>query len=549
MVQKQQMIDRLVGVESSKITYYTELKNTIREMKKKNIQLEIINDVMKSFNINMSMDVLLKNVLEKLKHIFPIDRLSLMHINKGVLQITGIYPTTSKYIRLGTTIHPERSLYWQVIREERARNYFVSEEDGFIENRTFGKLNLQQVLIFPLFVKQKVIGLFSLASETIITYSEQDINFLQQLSDQIAVSTENARLYQEVLYVKNEWEKTFSAVVDYMFLVDLNGELLRANKAARDFFNERWETNETLQDILFSELRKVELIDECVKTERTVSRELVLCDRYYYEVFAYPVFDETEQMYSVIIYMKDITKKRHYEVQILQSGKLAAIGELAAGVAHELNNPLTAILGNSQLLLRKAREQEDTYPLLEDIYECGRRCKNIIQNLLTFSRQDEYLFEKFSVNEAVETVLSLIGYQFRQQQISLSLQLDESLPLVEGNSQQIEQVIINLLINARDALFECENEAKRITISTSFDDQFVCLAIEDNGIGIPEELHHEIFHPFFTTKQVTRGTGLGLSVSHGIIESHQGKIELESEVGKGSTFTVKLPIVKEDSIR
>lgn len=549
MVQKQQMIDRLVGVESSKITYYTELKNTIREMKKKNIQLEIINDVMKSFNINMSMDVLLKNVLEKLKHIFPIDRLSLMHINKGVLQITGIYPTTSKYIRLGTTIHPERSLYWQVIREERARNYFVSEEDGFIENRTFGKLNLQQVLIFPLFVKQKVIGLFSLASETIITYSEQDINFLQQLSDQIAVSTENARLYQEVLYVKNEWEKTFSAVVDYMFLVDLNGELLRANKAARDFFNERWETNETLQDILFSELRKVKLIDECVKTERTVSRELVLCDRYYYEVFAYPVFDETEQMYSVIIYMKDITKKRHYEVQILQSGKLAAIGELAAGVAHELNNPLTAILGNSQLLLRKAREQEDTYPLLEDIYECGRRCKNIIQNLLTFSRQDEYLFEKFSVNEAVETVLSLIGYQFRQQQISLSLQLDESLPLVEGNSQQIEQVIINLLINARDALFECENEAKRITISTSFDDQFVCLAIEDNGIGIPEELHHEIFHPFFTTKQVTRGTGLGLSVSHGIIESHQGKIELESEVGKGSTFTVKLPIVKEDSIR
>lgn len=547
MTDKQQMIDRLVGVESSKRTYYTELKNTIREMKKKNIQLEIINDVMKSFNINMSMDELLKNVLEKLKHIFPIDRLSLMHLNNNKLEITSIYPRSSTYVKLGTSIPNQNSLYWQVIHERRARNYLIHKEDQYNENHTFLRLNLKQVLIFPLFVKQQVIGLFSLGSEQKINYSKQDINFLQQLSDQIAVSTENVRLYHEVLHVKNEWEKTFSAVVDYMFLVNVNGELIRANKAARDFFHERTENNQTLKDILFEEMSKVELIEECVKTEKTVSCELVLRNKYHYEVFAYPVFDESEKIYSVIIYMKDVTKKRHYEVQILQSGKLAAIGELAAGVAHELNNPLTAILGNSQILLRKAEKSQDTYHLLEDIYECGKRCKNIIQNLLTFSRQDEYMFEKFSVNQSVEKVLSLLGYQFRQQQISLEVYLDRDIPFIEGNSKQIEQVIINLLINARDALDE-RKENKRIIISSDRNDQFVYLTIEDNGIGIPKELHHEIFHPFFTTKNVTKGTGLGLSVSHGIIESHHGKIHLESEVGKGSKFIIKLPITNENEI-
>src|SRR5690606_13676446 len=179
MIDKKEMIDRLVGVESSKMTYYTELKNTIREMEKKNIQLEIINDVMKSFNIDMSMDVLLKNVLEKLKHIFPIDRLSLMHLNNGALEITGIYPTTSKYVQLGAKIAEDRSLYWRVVRERKAENYIVSKSDAYIENRTFAKLGLKQVLIFPLFVKQKLIGLFSLASEKTIAYSDQDINFLQ----------------------------------------------------------------------------------------------------------------------------------------------------------------------------------------------------------------------------------------------------------------------------------------------------------------------------------------------------------------------------------
>lgn len=543
MLEKQQMIERLVGVESSKINYYTELKNSINEMKKKNIQLEIINEVMKSFNVNMSMDILLKNVLEKLQHIFLLDRVSLLYLDEDELTVTNLYPESSSYVKLGTTIPREHSLYWQVIQEKTAKNYKINYDDNYIENRTFQVIRLRQVLIFPLFIKREVIGLFSVGSNQIIDYSEQDMNFLQQLSDHIAVSTENVRLYNEVLHVKNEWEKTFSAVVDFMFVVDLKGNLLRANEAAKNFFAKYDENNKSYKEIIFEGMKHSTIIEECINSKRPVSRELKFKEKYYYETFAYPVYHENEEVYSVILYMKDITKKREYEVQILQSGKLAAIGELAAGVAHELNNPLTAILGNAQLLMRKASTNDGTYHLLHDIYECGKRSKHIIQNLLTFSRQDEYLFEKFSINDAVRSVLSLIGYQFRQQQISLETYLNENIPLVEGNSQQMEQVIINLLINAKDALEDCDDP--KIIISTYIQNDHIYLTVEDNGIGIKKELQHDIFHPFYTTKEVVKGTGLGLSVTLGIVESHGGQIAVESELHEGSTFIVTLPLANE----
>lgn len=543
MLERQQMIERLVGVESSKINYYTQLKKTVDKMEKKNIQLEIINEVMRSFNVNMSKDSLLKIVLEKLQRIFPFERLSLFQLYNDELTLTNLYPKTSTYDNIGTKIPSKNSLYWETVKSKHAMTYSVRVEHTYREIPTFIKLNIKQVLIFPLFIKKKVIGLFSIGSPIIKNYNKQDITFLQQLSDHLAVSLENVRLYNEVLQVKNEWEKTFSAVVDLMFLVDLNGHVIRANKATKIFFNKEDRKGFKYEQLLFEQLEKENIVEDCVTLKKTISRELVLNDTYYYEVYAYPIFNELNNIQSIIIYMKDITQKREYEVQLIQSGKLAAIGELAAGVAHELNNPLTAILGNSQILLRHAESNGDHEQLLNDIYECGRRCKSIIQNLLTFSRQDEYMFEKISINDAIKRVLSLIGYQFKQQQITIRLQLDESILLIEGNEQQLEQVIINLLINAKDALEATEKPNKFITIQTYERDGYVFLTIEDNGIGIDKSLHHDIFHPFFTTKEMSKGTGLGLSVSLGIIEVHEGEIILDSELNKGSKFIIKLPTI------
>ncbi|MFM1654851.1 sensor histidine kinase [Brevibacillus sp. B_LB10_24] len=245
-----------------------------------------------------------------------------------------------------------------------------------------------------------------------------------------------------------------------------------------------------------------------------------------------------------IILFQDVCEKVGLEAQLVQSAKMAAIGEMAAGIAHELNSPLTAILGNAQLLMREAASGP-LHPLMKDIYQCGVRCKKIIQNLLTFSRQEEYAFECLALNDLIDDVLGLIGYQLAVSGIEIQQKRSSSTLSFHGSRHQIEQVLINLLLNARDALNGREHP--QIIIETFLLEEeaaWVGLSIRDNGAGIQPEHLPQIFQPFFTTKESAKGTGLGLSVSLGITESHGGRLFAESERNRYSKFTLLLPFKK-----
>ena len=246
------------------------------------------------------------------------------------------------------------------------------------------------------------------------------------------------------------------------------------------------------------------------------------------------------------VYVNDVTNKRRMESQLFQSAKLAAIGEMAAGVAHELNSPLTAIIGNSSLILRSAPPDDKYLKLLQDIKSCGQRSKRIIQNLLTFSRQDSYTFAQVSINDVVENSLYLVSYQIEKNKITINKNLNPQIPLFMGNRLQLEQVVINFLLNARDALEELADGVIEISTNMREDAEagstVVELKVADNGVGIPESIIDQIFNPFFTTKEKTRGTGLGLSVSLGIAQTHGGRIEVDSEAGRGSVFSLIIPL-------
>ncbi|MFF2529919.1 ATP-binding protein [Brevibacillus sp. NPDC058079] len=244
---------------------------------------------------------------------------------------------------------------------------------------------------------------------------------------------------------------------------------------------------------------------------------------------------------------QDVNEKIKIEAQLIQSAKMAAIGEMAAGIAHELNSPLTAILGNSQLLMREMTDASES-PLMKDIYQCGVRCKKIIQNLLTFSRQEEYLFSTTSIDEVVEDVLGLIGYQLSVSGLTITREMSEPPLLFHGSRHQIEQIVINLLLNARDAV--AGRESPHIVIRSFLvqeeNSSFVGLSVYDNGTGICAEQLSQIFQPFFSTKERTKGTGLGLSVSLGIAEAHGGKLFAESVEGEYSKFTMLLPLLADE---
>ncbi|MFZ5915920.1 MAG: ATP-binding protein [Chloroflexota bacterium] len=226
------------------------------------------------------------------------------------------------------------------------------------------------------------------------------------------------------------------------------------------------------------------------------------------------------------------------QAQLIQSEKLASVGELAAGVAHEINNPLGVILGFTQVILKKIPEDDAFSKPLLSIEREGLRCKKIIQGLLDFSRRSTPTFQPVQLNETVQAACELIEHQFSINNVSLVKGFAPNLPQIQADANQLQQVFVNLIINAYHAM----PKGGQIRVTTRAVGDKVQAIFADTGVGIPPENLKRIFDPFFTTKEVGKGTGLGLSVSYGIIESHGGKIEVESQVGVGTTFVITLPV-------
>lgn len=271
----------------------------------------------------------------------------------------------------------------------------------------------------------------------------------------------------------------------------------------------------------------------------------------YFHITSSPIKDAQGNVVEVVELIQDITDRKQMEAQLIQTAKLAAVGELAGGVAHEINNPTGIILAKAKLLLSNLADQLPAKVIsdLEKIGKHAERVATIARGLLTFSRQSvgERIF--VNINTIIAEALSLVEHRLSVENIRATTHLRPDLPAVKGNPNELQQVIINIVNNAIDAM----PGGGELTITTDLTSEleaegllrpYVTMAIHDTGVGIPAADQGKIFDPFFTTKEVGKGTGLGLSISHGIVKSHGGDILAESRAGKGTTFTVKLPCDK-----
>ncbi|MEG6616845.1 ATP-binding protein [Peptococcaceae bacterium 1198_IL3148] len=548
--EKRIIIENLTGVNSSKLNYYLELKKRNEEIIKQNNRLEIIHQIIKDINIDMSISDIIHRTYSKLPLVLPCDFLGLALLEDKDLFMKAMVPDSACLNQRLTA----DSLLWQCVQERKYKLYNFSDQSVTMCQQICGcsggeSSDINCLVTIPLFVRQKVIGVLSVGSKQYGAYTDSELRFCQHLADQLAICIENARLYDQVLQGKREWEETFTAIKDPIYLIDLDLNVMRSNNRLLPFINgdKQGDCGHKCYQLLWGINRKCDkcLLEEVISTGKPAhSRKSV--SGYVLDVYYYPVFNEQNEIYAVIHHIQDVTEKVKMESQLIQSDKLAAIGEMAAGVAHELNNPMTVIIGTAQLLLREMEKEQPHASYLKDIINGGLRCKRIIQNLLTFSRQEQQPMEPIAVNEQVENVLSLSKYQINRNKISIETDLAENLPLVTANAQQLQQVLLNFLLNARDALDKIDRE-KYIRISTGLNttdqgEQQVWLAVEDNGEGIAAENMNKIFNPFYTSKEVSRGTGLGLSVSLGIAQAHGGTIKVISVVGEGSTFKLELPI-------
>jgi two-component system NtrC family sensor kinase len=286
-----------------------------------------------------------------------------------------------------------------------------------------------------------------------------------------------------------------------------------------------------------SECRVHQTLETGQTTQRN-ERRYVGDDVFEWEINTYPIRDDNDRIIQAVLIEQDVTERRRLEAILTQSEKLAAIGQLAAGVAHEINNPLTAIIANAQILHRELPPNSDLQESVDLIARAGARAAQVVRNLLDFARKEEYHLGVTDLNETIERALELVQHEILARGVHLEFNPDPNLPPILASQDHLQSVWLNLLLNAIDSLDKTPAE---IHIATMRVGNEIHVKVADNGKGIPSDRLTRIFEPFYTTKAAGRGTGLGLSVSHRIVRQHGGRIGVESQLGVGSTFTIALP--------
>ena len=282
------------------------------------------------------------------------------------------------------------------------------------------------------------------------------------------------------------------------------------------------------------------LLEEVLATGKEVSGEWKGPDGKYYFTQLYPIYDENREVKQVVHYIRDMTLLKQAEAKMMQAEQMASLGQLAAGVAHEINNPLSTILCYVKILLKGVPQEDPIAKDLEVIQKHAVSCSKIVDNLLSFARQGKTSRRMCDINGTLNEIISMVKKQFEKDAIKIEKKLQPDIPRLLIDPDKMKQVFMNLLMNAKQAI----SKSGKVWIYSRYisDKNIVEINIEDDGHGIDAKIMDKIFDPFFTTKKTGEGTGLGLSVSYGIVKEHGGEIQVESRQGKGTKFTITLPV-------
>jgi hypothetical protein len=385
--------------------------------------------------------------------------------------------------------------------------------------------------------------------------SSEDTDQLRAISGYVAVAIENALLIEdqaqrakEMARLKEFNENIIESINVGVMVINLHGRITNWNGALEGIYGLKRdqvigrriievfqaEMLKTLRALMQrAELQKGEPLNIYKFRARSVDeRELTL------NISLAALHSKTDEIEGTLVAIEDVTERIRLEEQLQQSDKLSSIGLLAAGVAHEVNTPLTGISSYSQMLMQQTPENDPRRQLLEKIYRQTSRASSIVNNLLNFSRVSDSRFAPIDLNRVIDDTIQLLDAQLRNTQIEVVRRYARDLPPAAGNAPKLQQVFMNLILNARDAM----PDGGRLEISTESDDDFVIIKFHDTGVGIPPEHLAKIYDPFFTTKQIGKGTGLGLAVSYGIIQDHGGHVGVESSPGEGAIFQITLPL-------
>lgn len=389
----------------------------------------------------------------------------------------------------------------------------------------------------PVIAVGRPIGAVSVSAAAPGAYDAGDLAILSAAAAQAGIALENARLVELLSHGKREWELTVDGISQAICIVDARGTVRRANRTFADLLQVPVTALPGRSWLDLVPPAWADVVARTLAQPGHPAHELRAGDRVFL-VTATPVVG-AEPGAAVLIF-EDHTEKRRLQDQLVQSEKMSAIGQLIAGVAHDLNNPLASVVGFADFLSEAGEVPPALAEPLRVIRQEAERAATIVKNLLSFARRQAEQRRPHAIAQLLESTLALLRNQLMASHVDATLEVEPDLPEIELNANQIQQVFVNLINNAAQAI-AASGEGGRVTVTGRTWLDGVAVSVADDGPGMSDDIAARVFEPFFTTKPEGQGTGLGLSISQGIVKEHGGRITLETTPGAGATFTVELP--------
>ncbi|MGD8962936.1 MAG: ATP-binding protein, partial [Desulfobacterales bacterium] len=423
----------------------------------------------------------------------------------------------------------------------------------------FEEEKLVSLAYIPISSKERgAFGVIRIGSKNPGHFTRDLKSVLELIGNRIGVAIENATLQDQYIKSEEKYRTLFNSDPNPIFILSRNTyKILDMNQRAQDSYG--YSPDELLRTpfLQLGDENDQELTEGLKNLSENES--LLFTKKRHYRKGGEPFFVNINISYAkygkadvIVAATTDITEVVEKETQLIQAGKMTTLGVMAAGMAHEINQPLNVIQVCADFFLKMLNrgqkiEDEDLRSMANDIVANVERASGVIKHVRDFARQSEPVRTRVNINDPVNDVFKVLGHQLKVHDVSVRLDLDADIPDILAEHNRLEQVFINLVSNAIDAMDEKGNrpefsdKQKQLTIQSGVENGHVYVKVIDTGTGMSEDVKHKIFEPFYTTKKVGKGTGLGVSISYGIVQDYKGSIEIESELGKGTTFTLKFP--------
>ncbi len=544
-------------IDDNNKVFVTTFRN-ISTHKRSQILNDVLNNIATAVNFMNNLDDLNSILKEELNLLFDTSDFYIGLYDQGEILIPDENKKNERF---------EKQICYNVIKEKKAIILKEKNLQEYIKEEKINEPNLIPKIWMgvPFYLNDEIKGLITLRNyKSEETYTQSDLSLLEFISKQVSDEIQRKKTEDQIRVLNLSVEQSPTSIV----ITDVNGNIEYVNPAFEKTtgYSKSEAIGENPRVLKSGKLS--EQIYEDLWNTITAGKEWhgeflnkkKNGDLYWERAVISPVIDNKGEIKHFMAIKEDITEQKTLQQQLRQSQKMDSLGKLAGGVAHDFNNLLTVINGFSEIALSKISKDDNLYRDITSIQSAGKKAENLVRQLLSFSSLQSYQPEILNINDIISNLNKMIR-RLISEDIKIEINLAEELPFIMGNSGQMEQVLINLIVNARDAINQKTKKSykKKIEISTSvahIDEEdiknlreakqgrYVLLKIVDNGIGMTEDIIEKIFEPFYTTKETGKGTGLGLATVYGIVKQSGGWIDVTSLLGVGTTFEVYWPITE-----